>query len=117
MRISHLIIIGVAAFGAMLVVGCSKSSSPPTVRFLGYKVGSDGTINAAVEMHNPNQSPIVCQLEIQPRDPALAGGRDFVITAKGQVNAQMYVSNTNALSLSVTVFRTVPIQHLTVPMQ
>jgi hypothetical protein len=116
MRISHFIIVGVAALAAMLSVGCSKSSSPPTIRFEGYKIEGDGTTYANFDIGNPNQSPIVCQLEVQPRDPS-SGGRDFVIPAKGRLKTGLYVSNTNALSLNVTVFRTVPAHHLTVPMQ
>ena len=115
MRTPHFIIIGVATLGAILAVGCSKSSRPPTVKFEGYKVSSDGTY-AVVEMSNPNHSPIVCQLEVQPKDPS-SPSPAYVIKARGQMTTQMYVSDTNALSLSVTVFRTVPAQHLTVPMQ
>jgi hypothetical protein len=115
MHISHFIIIGAAA-GAMFAAGCSKSSSPPTITFEGYKVESGGDTYAHFDIGNPNQSPIVCQLEVQPRDPS-SGSRDFVIPAKGRLQTGLYVSNTNALSLTVTVFRTVPAHNLTVPMQ
>jgi hypothetical protein len=116
MRISPFTIIGVTALGVILAVGCSKNPNPPTVTFLGYKVGSDGTTRAVVEMRNRSRSPIVCQLEVQPRDPWTSSSAYF-IQAKGSVTTPMYVSDTNALSLSVTVFRTDPVQHLTVPMQ
>jgi hypothetical protein len=117
MRTSHFIIIGVSALAAMFSVGCSKSSSPPTITFAGYKVESGGMTYAECYISNPNQSPIVCQLEVQPRDPSPGGPRDFVIPARGSLQTGLYVSNTNALSLSVTVLRTVPAHHLTVPMQ
>src|ERR1039457_1954229 len=106
MRISHFIIINVTALVALFAVGCSKSSSPPTITFEGDKIESGGTTDARFYNSNPNQSPIVCQLEVQPRDPS-SGSSDFVIPARGSLDAGLYVSNTNALSLNVTVFRTV----------
>ena len=117
MRISHFIIVGVAALAAMLSVGCSKSSSPPTIRFEGYKIESDGTTYANFDIGNPNQSPIVCRLEVQPKDTKSGGPDDDVIPARATLNCGLYVSNTNALSVSITVFRIVPVHHLTVPMQ
>jgi hypothetical protein len=114
MRIPHYIT--TAALLAVLASGCSKSSRPPNIRFEGYKIQSGGDIYARFDIHNPNQSPIVCQLEVQPKDTR-SGGPDYVIPARASMNCGLYVSNTNALSVSITVFKTVPAQHLSLPLQ
>ena len=117
MHIPHFIIIGVAA-GAVLVVGCSKSStsSPiPIVTFQGYKVGSDGMNRATFEFRNPSQSQIVCQVQIQPADSG--SGQILSIPAGGSSTDTMSVNQTNAVSLSVTVMRLVPVHQISVPMQ
>ena len=116
MRISHIIIVGVAALAAMLSAGCSKSSSPPTIRFEGYKIESNGNSYARFDIQNPNQSPIVCRLEVQPKDTR-SGAPEYVIAARATLHCGLYVSDTNALSVDVTIFRTVPAKHLTLPLK
>jgi hypothetical protein len=115
MRIPHFLIIGVAALVAMLAVGCSKSNPMPVVSFQGYSVGSDGKSRATFEFKNPSQTPITCQFTIQPGD---SSGVSIVnIPAGGYSTSTVFVSQTNAASLSVTVMRLVPVRQLTVPMQ
>jgi hypothetical protein len=115
MRIPHFIIIGVAALVAMFAVGCSKSSPMPVVSFQGYSVGSDGRSRATFEFRNPSQTPITCQFQIQPGDSSGAG--NVTIPAGGSSTDTIFVSQTNAASLSVTVMRLVPVHQITVPMQ
>jgi hypothetical protein len=117
MKIQHLITLNAAILVAIFITGCSKSSIPPIIKFEGYHARSDGNFMALVLIRNPNPSPIVCQLKVQPRDPLLAGGRELEIAAGDGFETGVFVSNTNALSLDVIVFRTVPAHHLTVPMQ
>ena len=126
MRTSYFIIIGVAALGVVLGVGCSKSSSKaptvqssskaPTVHFVGYEVERDGTAHATVEIANPNLSQIVCQLEVQPKD-ARSGIDVTVVPARGSLRIKLYVSQTNENSLDLTFFKVVPTSHVTVPMR
>jgi hypothetical protein len=115
MRIPPLHYISVAVLIAMSAVGCSKSSPLPIVSFQGYSVGSDGRSRATFEFRNPSQSPITCQFQIQPGDSNGAG--NVTIPAGGRSTYTLFVSQTNATSLSVTVMRLVPVHQLTVPIQ
>jgi hypothetical protein len=115
MRIPHFIVIGIAA-GAIFAVGCSKSSTSPDpiVTFQGYKVGSDGMSRATFEFRNPSQSQIVCQVQIEGDSSGLS---ITTIPAGGSSTDEMLVKQTNAVSLSVTVMRLVPVHQISVPMQ
>ena len=117
MRKANLTTAGIVVLITMLLASCSKSMRPAEIRFEGYKIQSNGDAYAYFDIGNPNQFPIVCELEVQPSDPR-SGSRDYVIPGHGSsLSAGLYVSNTNALSCKITVFRTVPVQHLTLPLQ
>jgi hypothetical protein len=114
MRISHFIIISVAALVGVFAVGCSKSTPNPIVSFQGYKVGTDGRTQAIFEFKNPSQSLIVCQVQIQPGDR----GTESIIYIQpgGSLTDTLFVRQTNSVSLSVTVMRVVPVRQFSVPM-
>jgi hypothetical protein len=114
MRTTNFIITNTAALLVMFATGCSKSVPNPIVSFKGYKVGADGSNQATFELRNPSQSLIVCQVKIQPSDP---GTENFLaIPAGGRSTDTMFVKQTNAVSLNVTVMRLVPVRQFTVPM-
>jgi hypothetical protein len=115
MQISRLIVIGIMA-GVMLVVGCSKSSSPiPIVTFQGYHGKPDLNLSAVFEFKNPGQSKMFCQLQVQPED--FVRHEILSIDAGSTVTLNMPVKQTNAVSLIVTVVRVVPVQQVSVPMK
>ena len=113
-----LYIIAGAALIAAFVIGCSKSASvTPTAHFVRYKVESDGTTYAMMDIRNPSSSQIVCQVEVQPAVPR-GGPSTTVVPAGGSVNFGVYVGETtNGISLNATFFKTVPTYHVAVPMQ
>jgi len=95
----------------VLVIGCSKKTSPmPTVSFQGY--GANG---ATFTFGNPGKVPIICQIQIQPID---GGGSDMIMIPVGASTTEtMSVRQTNGVSLAVTIMRVTPVRQFTVPMQ
>jgi len=106
MRTLH-IIIG-AALVAVFVIGCSKSSKEtPTVRFGGYidAVGNHvvgKASQATFELKNPSESWVICAFHIQSDHPHDA---IFSIQPNSTEHVVLYVGQTNAEALSVTVKR------------
>jgi hypothetical protein len=100
-----------AALMVVLVIGCSKKTSPiPTVSFQGY-----GPNGATFAFGNPGKVPIVCQIQIQPGD---AGGSDMIMIPVGASTTEtMSVRQTNGVSLAVTVMQVTPVRQFTVLMQ
>jgi hypothetical protein len=108
MRILHLT---TAALMAAFVIGCSKTPQKPIVSFHGYKVRSDGQIQAEIEVKNPSQFMIACLLDFQGEAalPMLVG-----VKAGSYTTATMSVTQTNSAILRVTVMRLTPVHQLTV---
>jgi hypothetical protein len=110
MRVSHFIIINVVALVAMFTIGCSKSIPNPVVRFQGYEVRHGGQIQANFEIKNPSQYMMACLLQIPTTDSHMIAG----IWPRGSSSIALNVTQTNALSLSVTVMRLTPVRQFTV---
>ena len=108
MRILHLT---TAALMAAFVIGCSKTPPKPIVSFHGYKVRSDGQIQAEIEVKNPSQFMMACLLEFQGEAvlPMLVG-----VKAGSSSSASFIVTQTNSATLRVTVMRLTPVHQLTV---
>ena len=93
---------------AAFVIGCSKSSKEtPTVRFGGYidAVGNHvvgKASQATFELKNPSESWVICAFHIQSDHPHDA---IFSIQPNSTEHVVLYVGQTNAEALSVTVKR------------
>ena len=110
MRVSHYIIINAAALVVMFTTGCSKSIPNPIVRFQGYEVRHGGQIQADFEIKNPSQYMMACLLQIPTADSHMVVG----IQPGGGSSIAMNVTQTNTLSLSVTVMRLTPVRQFIV---
>ena len=108
MRISQFI--AGAAVMAALSSGCSKKPPLPTVTFDGY-----GPNGAMFNLSNPGKEPVVCTLQVEPDNP---GSEAMVmVPAHGSTTEIMSMSQTNGVSLTVTVMRATPVKKFIVPMQ
>ena len=120
MRTLH-IIIG-ASLTAAFVIGCSKSSTEtPTIRLAGYMDNAGNRVagkasQASFEVKNPSDSWVICAFH----NPA-TGPHDavFTIQPNSTQHVGLFVGQTNAEALSVTLMRmqVVSSRELSVPMQ
>ena len=120
MRIIH-IVIG-TALTAAFVIGCSKSSTETaTIRLAGYMDAAGNHVGgkasqASFEVKNPSDSWIICAFH----NPA-TGPQDaiFAVQPHSTQHIGLYVGQTNAEALSVTLtrMRVDSSRELSVPMQ